>query len=91
MVGAILRNGAESDKEENPVVFPAQYADFADVFNKRRADVLPEHTQHDLAIETENEKILPFGLTYDHSRLELDVLQEYIDEMLAKRFRVRIH
>ena len=56
------------------MLLPAKYADFADVFDKRRADVLPEHTHHDLAIETEDNKVPPFSPTYDHSRLELEVL-----------------
>ena len=65
---------------------PAQYANYADVFNKQRADVLLEHSQHNLAIETEDNKIPFFGLMYDYSRLELDVLREYINDMFAKRF-----
>ena len=69
-----------------PVVLPSQYADFADVFDKACADELPDHTQHDLAIEIEDDKFSPFGLTYDHSRLELEALREYINEMLAKEF-----
>ena len=50
--------------------------------------MLPNHTQHDLAIEIEENKILPFSLTNDHNRLELKVFCEYIDKMLAKRFIV---
>ena len=85
-VGGVGTGGVPGPKVDKPLVLPAQYADYADVFNKQRADVLPEHSQHDLAIETEDNKIPPFGPTYDHSRLELDVLREYINDMLAKRF-----
>ena len=87
-VGAVMEEDKKGGKDEEPVFLPAQYSDFADVFDKRGADVLPQHTQHDLAIETEDNKVPPFGPTYDHSRLELEVLREYIDEMLAKGFIV---
>lgn len=67
-------------------MFPAQYANFANMFNKSYADILPEHTQHNLAIEIENNKILPFDPMYGHSRLELEVLHDYINDILAKKF-----
>ena len=90
MVGAIVIDDVEGKKAADPVILPAKYANFADVFDKAQADVLPEHTQHDLAIETEDNKVPPFGPTYDHSRLELKVLREYIDKMLAKRFIISL-
>ena len=58
------------------------------MFDKTQLDMLPEHIQHDLAIETKNNKIPIFGLTYDYNRLKFKVLREYIDEILAKRFIV---
>ena len=64
----------------------SQYADFANVFDNARTDELPDCTQYDLAIEIEDDKFSPFGPTYDHSRLKLEALHEYINEMLAKRF-----
>ena len=76
------------EKTMDLVVILAKYANFADLFNKVKVDVLPEHTQHDLAIETKNNKISLFSLTYNHSRLKLEVLREYIDEMLVKKFIV---
>ena len=85
-VGRVGTGGVPGPKVDKLLVLPAQYADYADVFDKQRADVLPEHSQHNLAIETEDNKIPPFGPTYDHSRLELDVLREYISDMLAKGF-----
>ena len=45
-----------------------------------------QHSQHNLAIELEADKQLPFSPIYDFSRPELDVLYEYINEMLAKKF-----
>ena len=78
----------KKEKELEPVVFSAKYSNFVDVFNKAGAEILPEHTQHHLVIKTKNNQILSFSPIYDHSRLELEVLHEYIDEMLAKRFIV---
>ena len=86
LVGAII-GALGGERVEDPVL-PAKYADFADVFDKRRADVLPEHSQHDLAIEIEDNQVPPFSLTYDHSRTELEVLREYINNMLTKGFIV---
>ena len=88
VVRVIYEDDAGGKKKKDLVVFPAQYANFADVFDKRGADVLPAHTHHDLAIETEDNKVLSFGPTYNHSRLKLEVLREYINEMLAKGFIV---
>ena len=75
-------------KKKNFMILWAQYADFADVFDKHGADVLLAHTHHDLAIKTENNKVLSFGPMYNHSRLKLKMLCEYINEMLAKGFIV---
>lgn len=76
----------KAGKVADPVIFLAQYVNFAHVFNKSRADMLPEYTQHNLVIKTENNKIPLFSFMYDHSRLELEFLCDYIDDMLAKKF-----
>ena len=70
------------------VIQPEKYSDFADVFDKTKANVLPGHSRHDLAIQTEDNKIPPFGPVYNHSKLELDILREYIRDMCAKGFIV---
>ena len=70
------------------VVLPEKYSDFADVFDKAKADVLLSHSRHDLAIKIENNKVPLFGPVYDHFKLELDVLREYIRDMCAKSFIV---
>ena len=87
MIGAIL--GSITDEERlDPITLPPKYADFADVFDKHCANILAEHSQHDLAIEIEGDKVPLFGLTYDHSKPELKVFCEYINEMLEKGFIV---
>ena len=85
-VGGVRTGGVPGPKVDKPVVLLAQYANYADVFDKQRVDVLSEHSQHNLAIETEDNKVLSFGPTYDHDRLKLDVLRKYINDMLAKEF-----
>ena len=70
------------------VILPKKYSDFADVFNMFKANVLPAHSRHDLAIKMEDNTVLLFGPVYDYFKLELDVLREYIRDMCAKSFIV---
>ena len=70
------------------VVLLEKYSDFMDIFNKAKTNVFSGHSKHDLAIKTEDNKILLFGPVYDHSKLELDILHEYIRDMYAKSFIV---
>ena len=65
------------------MVLPKKYLDFSDMFDKAWADVLLQHSQHNLAIKLEADKQLLFGLIYDLFRPELDMLHKYINEMLA--------
>ena len=58
LVVAILeKDDSGVGEAPSPVTFPAKYVDFADVFDKHKTDILPKHTQHNLAIEIENDKI----------------------------------
>ena len=66
---------------------PSKYSDFHDVFSKDNAQKLPEHGPQDHAIDTEG-KQPPFGPIYNLSLTELQILREYLDEYLAKRFIV---
>ena len=85
LVGAAITEDDIKVKPSN-VVLPKKYFDFADVFDKAKANVLPAHSRHDLAIETEDDKVPLFEPVYDHFKLELDVLHEYIRDMCAKGF-----
>lgn len=82
------KNYLKSKKNEDLVVFPAKYADFQDVFDKHHADILLEHSHHNFAIDIENNKIPLFSSTYDYNRLKFNVLPEYINKIIAKRFIV---
>lgn len=62
--------------------------DFANIFNKTKTDILPEHSKHDIAIKFENKKISSMRPIYDFLHTELIVLKEYIDEILVKGFIV---
>ncbi len=64
-----------------------KYKDFADVFDKVNADKLLEHDSQDHAINTKN-KMLSFESMYNLSMTELELLKEYLDEVLTKEFIV---
>ena len=55
---------AEPLAAENLDHIPTCYHDFADVFSKVKADVLPPHRPYDHAIELEPNTIAPFGPIY---------------------------
>ena len=63
-----------------------QYKSYQDVFEKKKADILPQHRPYDCAIDIEDVAQVPFGPIYNLSQDELATLKEYIDENLAKGF-----
>jgi hypothetical protein len=63
-----------------------QYHDFKDVFEKKNANILPEHHPYDCAIELQDGAQPPFGPIYNLSQTELAALCEYIDENFSKNF-----
>ena len=65
---------------------PEQYKSYQDVFEKKKADILPLHRLYDCAINIEDGAQVPFGPIYNLSQDELATLKEYIDENLAKGF-----
>lgn len=72
-----------SDTSSN---IPTQCKEFGNVFEKKNADILPEHRPYDCAIDLEEGAQPPFGPIYNLSQNELAALREYIDENLAKNF-----
>ena len=85
LVGTMITSNNVIEKPSSTIL-PEKYSDFLDVFDKVRADKLPCHNEHDLAIKMEEDRQPPFGLTYDHSQFELEVLCKYVDKMLGKGF-----
>lgn len=65
---------------------PSQYQDYQDVFEKKNADILPEHRPYDCSIDLKEGTQPPFGPIYSLSQDELAELKTYIDENLAKNF-----
>lgn len=65
----------------------AEYSDFADVFSKKSANVLPEQTGvNKYAIEVEKSKQPPYGPIYNLGPIELETLKTYIKTNLANSF-----
>ena len=65
---------------------PEEYHDFADVFRKSNASVLPPHREFDLKIELEEGATPPPGRLYSLSPFELNTLQEFINKNLSTGF-----
>ena len=65
---------------------PEEYHDFADVFDKAKADMLASHRPYDLKINLEEGSTPSLGQMYSLSQTELVALQEFIDEHLATCF-----
>ena len=63
-----------------------EYHDFADVFDKAKADMLASHRPYDLKINLEEGSTPPLGQMYSLSQTELVALREFIDEHLATGF-----
>ena len=75
-----------SEEKTLATSIPEQYKDFQDVFQKKNADILPEHRPYDCAIDLQEGTQPPFGPIYNLSQTELTELRQYIDENLAKNF-----
>lgn len=73
-------------------VLPPQYHDFLDVFDRKKADLLPplrgNGVDHKIEVEQEDgkEKDIPWGPLYSMSRDELLVLRKTLTEYLDKGF-----
>lgn len=81
---AALDENAEAFEE---VTVPAEYSDFADVFSKKSAAVLPERTDlNEHAIELREGKQPPYGPIYSLGPVELETLKTYIETNLANGF-----
>ena len=75
-----------NEEEELRRAIPREYHDFLDVFSKSEADSLPPHRPYDHAIELEPGTTPFHGPIYRLSETELETLQTYLDENLAKGF-----
>ena len=71
---------------DNLLLVPSAYHEFIDVFDKKKADVLPPHRPYDCPIELLPGAEIPFGRIFPLSENELEALRLYIDESLEKGF-----
>ena len=55
LMGAVITLNDIIEKPSSTVLLE-KYSNFSDIFDKVRADKLPCHSEHDLAIETEKVK-----------------------------------
>jgi len=63
---------------------PSEYHEFADVFSKTKAEVLPFHCSYDLKINLEEGAQPPVGPIYSLSASEREALKEFIEEILPQ-------
>jgi len=73
---------------ESPDLFnvPSEYHEFANIFSKTKAEVLPPHHPYDLKINLEESAQPPVGLIYSFSAFEQEALKEFIKENLNMGF-----
>jgi len=65
---------------------PSAYHEFADVFSKTKAEVLPHHHPYDLKINLEEDAQPLVGPIYSLSTSEQEALKEFIEENLNTGF-----
>jgi len=65
---------------------PSKYYEFADVFNKTKAETLPPHRPYDLKINLEEGAQPPVGPIYSFSASKQKSLKEFIEENLNTGF-----
>ena len=63
-----------------------RYKEYQDVFEKKNADMLPQHRPYDYGIDLQEGTQPLFGPIYSLSQNELAALREYLDKNLAKNF-----
>ena len=77
----------DAERAAAPPEIPEQYRDLAEVFSKAKSEELPSHRgplDHAIPLEPNSKPV--FGPIYNLSETELQVLKEYIDTNLRKRF-----
>jgi len=65
---------------------PSKYHEFANVFSKTKAEVLPLHCPYDLKINLEEGAQPPVGPIYSLSTSEQEALKEFIEKNLNTGF-----
>ena len=92
LLGTLLSSGAELELEARvyyvhaaqEVRIPHELSEYADVFDNRNAEILPQYKSSDYAIPIVEGKEPPYGPLYTLSSRELQLLREYIEEALRR-------
>jgi hypothetical protein len=74
------------DEEDLEQRIPREFHNYADIFSETEAHVLPPHHPYDHVIDLEPNTKAPWGPVYNMLGLELDLLCEFLDDMLGKGF-----
>jgi len=82
----IQANSAKLAETPNLSNVPSEYYEFADIFSKTKAEVLPSHHPYDLKINLEEGAQPPVGPIYSLSTSEQETLKEFIEENLNMGF-----
>src|ERR1700723_1542200 len=85
----VSSHSASTSKLPDPVDLsnvPEEYHEFADVFDKAKAQTLAPHRPYDLKINLEEGYTPPLRQVYSLSQTGLKALQEFLDENLAVGF-----
>ena len=69
-------------KEDPLEMVPEEFRQFLSIMGKEAADALPQHTVYDMKIDLKEGRTAPWGPIYPLSEAELEVLREYLKEML---------
>ena len=79
----------QSKSNEGPVkqvILLEKYFDISDIFEKTKTNKLNEPLSHYLANELKNDRQLFFESIYNFFRTELEMMREYVNKILAKKF-----
>ena len=82
----IQANSAKLAETPNLSNVPSEYHEFANVFSKTKAEILPPHRPYDLKINLEEGVQPPVGPIYSLSASEQEALKEFIEENLNTGF-----
>jgi hypothetical protein len=76
-------SAVEISTEGNPLeTIPKEFRQFLSIMGKEAADDLPQYTVYDMKIDLKEGTTAPWGPIYPLSEAELEVLREYLKEML---------
>jgi len=82
----IQANSVKFAETPNLSNIPSEYHEFADIFSKTRAEVLPPHRPYDLKISLEEGAQPLVSLIYSLSASEQEALKEFIEKNLNTGF-----